>query len=431
LVAQRDESCRIRDEMRRDLYGHAMTTAAPTTETERLAALARYQIVGHRVGPDLSAIVRLAAQVCAAPGAVINLIDATHQWQPVAVGMVCDVYDRSEVMCQHTIRGHAVVHVADASADDRFSDNPFVTGVRGAVRMYASAPLVTPDGHVIGTLCVVDDTPRSLSRRQLRSLRDLADQVVTQLEIRRQSRLAEDQLASVARANRELETVNEDLTRFAFVAAHDLKSPLAGVTGFAELLARHYAGDLPEPAREAVGYVVEGCRRMNVMVDDLLRYSRAGSEPLDLVSVPLDDVVAEAVHNVQAAVRATQADIQVDPMPVVRGNRTQLVQLMQNLIGNAVKFAGHLGSGSPRVTVSATAARAGWWRVSVSDNGPGVPAESRDRIFAMFERVDHTVEGSGIGLATCKRIVERYGGVIEVGAAQGGGAAFYFTVPAG
>jgi signal transduction histidine kinase len=408
-----------------------MTTVVPATETDRVAALASYQIVGHRVGPDLSAIVRFAAQVCEAPAAVINLIDATRQWQAVAFGMVCSVYDRTDVMCQHTIRGHAVNHVADAAADERFSDNPFVTGELGCVRMYASAPLVTPAGHVLGTLCVIDEAPRRLSRQQLRSLRDLADQVVTQLEIRRQSRAADDQLASVARANRELETVNEDLTRFAFVAAHDLKSPLAGVTGFAELLARHYSGDLPEPAREAVGYVVEGCRRMNVMVDDLLRYSRAGSEQLDVGGVELDDVVAEAVRNLQAALQATGADVQVDPMPVVRGDRTQLVQLMQNLIGNAVKFAGHPSPRTPRVTVTAEAAPAGWWKVTVSDNGPGVPAASRDRIFAMFERVDHSIEGSGIGLATCKRIVERYGGVIEVSEAPGGGAAFCFTVPAG
>jgi signal transduction histidine kinase len=408
-----------------------MTAVISVTETERLAAFDRYQIVGRRFGPDLSAIVRLAAHVCAAPAAVINLIGATRQWQPVAVGMECNVYDRSESMCDTTVRGGALVHVADASTDPRFSDSRFVTGELGSVRMYASAPLVTPDGHVLGTLCVLDEAPRSLSRKQLRSLRDLAEQVVTQLEIRRQSHLAEDQLASVARANRELETVNEDLTRFAFVAAHDLKSPLAGVTGFAELLARHYAADLPEPAREAVGYVVEGCRRMNVMVDDLLRYSKAGTEPLEPDTVPLDEVVAEAVRNLHAAVQTAEAEVRADRMPEVRGDRTQLVQLMQNLIGNAVKFAGRAGPVRPRVTVTASAAQPGWWMVSVSDNGPGVPAAARDRIFAMFERVDHSIEGSGIGLATCKRIVERYGGVIEVREAPGGGASFCFTVPAG
>jgi PAS domain S-box-containing protein len=225
----------------------------------------------------------------------------------------------------------------------------------------------------------------------------------------------------------ELRRSNAELERFAYVASHDLQEPLRMVASYTQLLARRYQGQLDERADRYIGFAVEGATRMQALINGLLAYSRVGSggEP---VPVPVRTALDGALANLQAAVSAAQARVTHDALPVVQADPVQLLQLFQNLLGNALKFR---GPEPPRVHVTAWRQGA-WWHFRVSDNGIGIPAEYAERVFVLFQRLHSRAlhPGTGMGLAICRKIVERHGGRIWVEPAEGGGSSFLFTLPA-
>lgn len=235
----------------------------------------------------------------------------------------------------------------------------------------------------------------------------------------------EDTLAERAE---ELERSNKELEQFAYVASHDLQEPLRIVAGYAELLSRRYAGALDEDADEFIGYTVDGVRRMQSLINDLLHYSRVGTKGKEPVPTAVDRVVDQALRNLGPKIEETAAEVTADPMPTVPADEGQLVQLFQNLIGNAVKFH---GDEQPRVHVGAQR-RNGEWEFTVADNGIGIDADHRDQIFEIFQRLHarDEFEGTGIGLAICRKIVDRHGGRIWVESAPGQGSTFRFTIRA-
>ena len=241
---------------------------------------------------------------------------------------------------------------------------------------------------------------------------------------------AEKQLEEAAgeleRRAAELERSNADLQQFAYAASHDLSEPLRMVSSYVTLLARRYTEQLDQNAHDFIGFAVEGVERMQALIDGLLLYSRAGAGEYARTSVDCNTVVSEVLSAIEASIDESGAEITVQPLPVIEADRTQLSQLFQNLISNAIKFA----EGTPRVSVSAE--REGEsWHFQVADNGIGIDPAHADRIFAVFQRL-HSREnyaGSGIGLAICKRIVERQGGHIWVEARAEGGSTFHFTIP--
>ncbi len=226
---------------------------------------------------------------------------------------------------------------------------------------------------------------------------------------------------------RELARSNADLEQFAYVISHDLREPLRMVASYLRLLREEYGDQLDAEADEFIQYAVDGATRMQVMVRDLLEYSRLGRNRGSFGPTDCGRVLEHALDNLLLAVRENEAVITYDRLPTVWGDETQLEQLFQNLIGNAIKFR---SQESPRVHVSAKQAADGW-RFSVRDNGIGLDPAQADRIFEIFQRL-HTsreYEGTGIGLAICKKIVERHGGRIWVESQPGQGATFYFTLP--
>jgi light-regulated signal transduction histidine kinase (bacteriophytochrome) len=230
------------------------------------------------------------------------------------------------------------------------------------------------------------------------------------------------------RVERELSRSNAELSNFAFLAAHELKSPLQAISGFATLLERVHGPDLDPQAQEFLGWIVGGAARMDDLVEDLLAYCAVDTAEPVLAPVALDEVVADAMAQLEAEVSARGAVVDVDPLPVVQGDPVQLVQLVQNLLANALKFVAE--NQSPRVRLSAERSADGWL-VTVADDGIGVDLASCDRIFAMFERL-HSRErykGTGIGLSICKRIVERRGGAIWVEPNVPAGSRFRFSLP--
>jgi PAS domain S-box-containing protein len=230
------------------------------------------------------------------------------------------------------------------------------------------------------------------------------------------------------RVERELVRSNADLSNFAVLAAHELKSPLQAISGFAALLERVHGPELDPQAREFLSWIVGGAGRMDDLVEDLLAYCAVDTAEPVLAPVALDDVLSDALSQLEAEVVDRRALVVIDALPVVLGDPAQLVQLVQNLLANALKFVPD--NQPPHIHVSAERTPEGWL-VTVADNGIGVDDGSSDRIFAMFERL-HTRErykGTGIGLSICKRIVERRGGAIWVEANEPGGSRFRFSVP--
>ncbi len=233
---------------------------------------------------------------------------------------------------------------------------------------------------------------------------------------------------SAHRAER-LERINAELQEFAYVASHDLAEPLRMVTAYLELLQRRYGGRLDDTADEFIGFAVGGAVRMRGLIDDLLAYSRVGSHELERHDVDLREVVGHVLRGLERAIDDARATLVVaKDLPVVRGDATQLGQLLQNLIANAVKFRAE--GRPPRVELVAER-REGAVGFSVADNGIGIDPQQIERIFKMFARLHGRDEydGTGIGLALCRRIAERHGGRITVESEPGAGSRFTVLLP--
>jgi PAS domain S-box-containing protein len=225
----------------------------------------------------------------------------------------------------------------------------------------------------------------------------------------------------------ELKRSNEDLTRFASAAAHDLQEPLRGIEGFIKLLEKRYKGKLDEKADEFIDYLVDDVMRMQQLIKDLLEYSRVSAKGKVFITVNCSVVIEQALSNLRSAIDESGAVVTYDLLPTVMGDDAQLIRLFQNLIGNAIKFR----SIEP-LKIHLSAKREGnEWIFSVRDTGIGIDPKHAERIFIIFQRLCTRQEypGTGIGLAICKRIVERHGGRIWVESNLGKGATFYFTIP--
>jgi two-component system, chemotaxis family, sensor kinase Cph1 len=228
----------------------------------------------------------------------------------------------------------------------------------------------------------------------------------------------------------DLERSNHELEQFAYVASHDLQEPLSMVASYTQLLARRYTDKLDADADEFIGFGVDGARRMQELVNDLLAYSRVGSRPLELDVVETNAVVDRVVVDLGPTIEDSQATVTRGELPRLRADRLQLQQLFQNLIANEIKFD---KPGVAPVVHIAAHARDGAWTFSVADNGIGIEPQYIECIFLLFQCLHSRAEypGTGIGLAICKKIVERHGGTMQVLSEPSLGTTFEFTIPAG
>ena len=224
----------------------------------------------------------------------------------------------------------------------------------------------------------------------------------------------------------EVERSNKDLEQFAYAASHDLQEPLRTVSNFTQLLAKRYKGELDAKADQFIGFIVDGATRMQEMIENLLAYSRVSTRAKPFELTDCETVFDQALINVKMAIEESDALVTHDPLPTVMADASQMVQLFQNLLSNAIKFRKE----KPRITVSAAQKR-NEWLFSVKDNGIGIAPEFMEHIFKMFQREHASAEypGTGVGLAICKKIVERHGGRIWVESQTGKGSTFYFTIP--
>lgn len=234
-------------------------------------------------------------------------------------------------------------------------------------------------------------------------------------------------ITSRVRAYRALERSNLDLQQFAYVASHDLKTPLRSIAGFIQLLEKNYGEQLDDKARGLIRRAVDATRRLEQLTEDLLSYARIEAEAKQFAPVNMTDVAQEVTRLLDATITSTGAVVRVDDLPVVLGDRTQLIQLLLNLVGNGLKYC---RGRSPLIQLSAQPGEAGWV-FSVTDNGMGIDAQHLEKVFEVFKRLHSQSEypGTGIGLAVCRRVVEGHGGKIWVTSQPGQGSVFSFTLP--
>jgi signal transduction histidine kinase len=253
------------------------------------------------------------------------------------------------------------------------------------------------------------------------TLYGLRQQLAAQNEqLQREIAAHEETQAALRRSNTELE-------QLAYVASHDMQEPLRMVASYLQLVAQRYRGQLDADADEFIGYAVDGAKRMQALINDLLAYSRVGTKARPFEATDCAKVLDTALANLRIAMKNSGAEVSHGPLPVLMGDPMQLTQLFQNLVGNALKFK---RDDPVRVHVAAEP-RGGGWCFSVRDNGIGIAPEYHERIFVLFQRLHGRAEypGTGIGLAICKKIVERHGGTISVQSQPGEGSTFSFTIP--
>ena len=292
---------------------------------------------------------------------------------------------------------------------------------------WLAVPVLRRDGGLIGVVQLSDKFDGEFTQADEDQLVQLAKFYTATFELQYvydDLRLLTEALRQVTQ---ELQRSNAELEQFAYVASHDLQEPLRMVTSYLQLLERRYKANLDQDASDFIAFAVDGAARMQTLIQDLLTYSRVGTRGADFEPTDCQSVLEQVLQNLEVAIAESDAEVSSGPLPSLSADASQLAQLMQNLVGNAIKFR---GDSPPRVQVEATQ-RHDDWLFSVQDNGIGIDPQYSERIFQVFQRLHGIGQypGTGIGLAVCKKIVERHHGSIWVESQPDAGATFFFTIP--
>ena len=389
-------------------------------ENERLQLLESYSILDTLPESDFDNITAIASQICNIPISLITLVDGDRQWFKSHHGLDVTETPREHAFCAHAIHDTDTVFIIeDARNDERFHDNPLVTGYPNVI-FYAGVPLTNSAGLALGTLCVIDNKPNVLNETQLKALRALANQVMNLLELRKNKLYLEKTLLELKESNQELE-------KFAYVAAHDLKSPLNNILSLTNLLKEEYSTTIDTPALNIIELIRQSSQQLRGLIDGLLLYSKStkvihdNKTAINLEKLREDLIILFSFES--KCVIKLVSDLQH-----IYANKTAIEQILINLATNAIKYnTKSITEIELKITETETQ-----YKISFKDNGPGIPKESHQRVFQLFETLsDKDKFGqtcNGIGLATVKKLVENLGGKIHIESEIGNGACFIFTI---
>lgn len=389
-------------------------------ESERLKELDSYSILDTLPESDYDDITAIAAELCDCHISLISLVDDKRQWFKSHHGLAATETPKEYAFCAHAINDQENIFVIeDSRIDERFHDNPLVTG-EPKVIFYAGVPLVSEKNLPLGTLCVIDDKPKSLSQSQLDSLQALGNQVMNILNLRKAK-------AEIEKAVEDLKEKNQELERFASVAAHDLKSPLSGINGLVQLFTKDYGHKIDEDGKDILRIIQDSSDKLMELIKGLLEHSRSDK-------VLKEEKAEIKVHNLKENLtrlfsyeKKLNLTLNSDIDSIVT-NRTALMQILINLVSNAIKY-NDKEQIEIELGVSATDKH---YKFYVKDNGPGITPENQEKIFEIFKvfasKDRYGQSGNGIGLATVKKVVEKSGGTIGVESELGNGAKFTFTI---
>ncbi len=369
---------------------------------------------------DLGELVELAATSCGTSMAAITLRRGLECHVPAAYGLDPPISAWAETFCAHAMEADGVFTVEDARQDPAFADLGWANGEVACARFYASAPIHSPVGTVLGRLCVLDPEPRSLTRLQERSLETMAHSVTKLVELRLL------QAARVVRTSPEArETTATLVSQLAAELSHDMRVPLSAVLASLEMLEDELA-EHPEPIVGALlTRAIRAAHRVGRMLDQNMLVAAHTTGPV-YAEVDLGRVVDQLVLDAAPLAEPLLADIVAGDLPVVYADPDAMYSVLQNILTNSLKYSRR--EVPPRVHITSRRT-AGGWRISVQDNGLGIPPDRRGEVFSLFSRVDRGVAGHGIGLATVHRIVVEHGGRVGVEEAAGGGTEIWFELP--
>jgi signal transduction histidine kinase len=396
-----------------------ITANIPENEEERLDVLRDYNILDSLPEEDYDAIAKIASSICDSPIALVSLIDKDRQWFKSNHGLDARETSRDFAFCSHSILNPSELFIVnDATKDERFFDNPLTTGSPNVV-FYAGAPLNTSKGFPLGTLCVIDHRPRELNKNQKYSLKLLAKQVVTLLELRKKNH-------ELLEANKKVTKLNEQLDDFAYRLTHDLKSPISSVNFLVDVLKTDHINLFKDTkAEEYVNLISNRMVYMGNLVDEILEYTKVKTENIIYEEFNLKLLLESILNNIdfENKIFLSSNDLEVS----VIGSKIGYVQIFQNLISNSRKF-----SDEDKVNLQVAFKKdKTHYHFTYQDNGPGVDKKYQEKVFTMFETLQNkNNQNTGIGLATVKSIVERLGGEISLKNREDGqkGVSFHFSI---
>jgi signal transduction histidine kinase len=368
---------------------------------------------------DLAELVELIARICDSEAAGITVQRGGDYHVPVTHGIEPLVCPSDDTFCRATMSTDGVFLVEDAATDSRFSSIGFVDGRLADARFYASAPLYAPSGEMVGRLCVIDSDPKTLTPLQQRALETLALSVTKLIELR----LLRDRPApSAPDVGQAATTV---ISQLAAEISHDMRVPLSGIIAGVEMLAEELKDHEDPTIRALLSRTDRAAHRLSRMLDQHMEFGAALDTPAP-GAVDLGTLVEQLRLDVAGLLEPTGARIETGELPVLRADPDDMYSVLLNLITNSVKFA---RPGLPPVVRIAARRTGHGWRISVTDNGVGIPEHRRIDVFSLFSRVDDGVSGYGIGLATVARIIAAHGGRVGAEAAPEGGTEIWFEVP--
>lgn len=389
-------------------------------ESERLKLLKSYSILDTLPEIDYDNLTAIASEICNTPISLVTLIDSKRQWFKSHHGLDTSETHKDFAFCAHAINdSNEVFIIQDARKDVRFNDNPLVVGEPHVI-FYAGVPLIGVDNLPLGTLCVIDHKPKLLSQGQVKALKALANQVMNLLELRKTKTRLEQAIEDIEQINRELES-------FAYIAAHDLKSPLNNISSLANLFIDSYGEKLDEEGQNFISLIAHSSDKLKKLIDGLLEYSKSNTMlKEDKVEVNLTELVKDIKglfdygNNCEITLKSS--------LDTIFTNRTAIEQIFINLVSNSIKYNDKSRT-EIEIEIKEDESK---YIISIKDNGTGISKENQDKVFQIFKVIAHEDKfgqrGNGIGLATVKKIIEASGGTIYIESELGAGAKFIFTL---
>lgn len=390
----------------------------PDNETARIKALESYQVLDTEAEKAFDDLTLLASRVCKTPIALISLVDPERQWFKAKIGLDACETDRDIAFCAHAIHQRHIFEVPDTLSDERFWDNPLVTGPPH-IRFYAGTPLISPEGFAIGTLCVISDRPNQLDSQQREALQILGSEVISQLELRKKVR--------------ELNRISEYKSDFLSNMSHEIRTPINGIAGTLHLL-----NDMPltQEQKHLVHLALSSAESLSEIVSDILDLSRIEAGKLELQEEIFDLAGLMSDLGATHGIKASQMFLELIcparyiPNGAVRGDALRLRQVLNNLVSNAIKFT-HNGFVKVDLQLSTLTDNRVRAYFEIQDSGIGMSADHVQKLFDRYEQANtsHSYGGTGLGLNISQQLVEIMGGEIGIRSRQGEGSTFWFWVP--
>lgn len=395
----------------------------PENEAERLNRLELYDVLDTPAEEAFDCITRMVAEIIDVPIALISLVDRDRQWFKSHHGLDATETHRDFAFCAHAILDRNIFIIEDATQDERFKDNPLVTDAP-SVHFYAGSPLLTADGYALGTLCVIDRKPRTISAAYQQLLRDFAGIVVDELELRLALKHAMKENADAAH----LQTMQ---SKFISLVSHELRTPLTSILGTLKLIHSGITGDLPEKTAELVEIANRNTENLLDLVNDLLDVQKisAGKFDFEFTLISIDTLLQDVSQNIQGYAKENDVtlEIEVEPnLPAIIADPNRLRQALVNLTSNAIKVEPKQGTVRLRALLHDAMIE-----FQVSDHGAGIPENFHNRMYDSFSQVSTPGKnkGTGLGLTICKSVIEAHNGNIRFESSPDTGTTFFVSIP--